>query len=117
MTVAVQNADMVRYSDLNATFHSRLQSIAQHQLAGRIIEQLNAQMVRHQFMLSLVPGRAEISLPEHLAIIDAVCAKDPDAAEQAMRTHLSSVLEALGSVATATARVPQIGLALQPEGT
>jgi DNA-binding GntR family transcriptional regulator len=116
MTVAVQNSDMMRYSDLNATFHSRLRSIAQHRLASRIIEQLNAQMVRHQFMLSLVPGRAAISLPEHIAIIDAVCAGDPVAAEQAMRSHLDSVLDALSSVAESAARVPQFGASALPEG-
>jgi DNA-binding GntR family transcriptional regulator len=115
MTVAVRNSDMMRYSDLNATFHSRLRSIAQHQLASRIIEQLNAQMVRHQFMLSLVPGRAAVSLPEHIAIIDAVCARNPQAAEQAMRIHLDSVLDALSSVAESAARIPPFAAAVQPE--
>ncbi len=32
---------------------------------------------------------------EHAAIIDAVVARDPDAAEQAVRSHLLSVIAAL----------------------
>ncbi|WP_214325803.1 FCD domain-containing protein [Nonomuraea sediminis] len=40
-------------------------------------------------------GRPGVSLPEHLAIIDAVCAHDPEAAEQAARAHLRSVIKTL----------------------
>ena len=97
MTAAVGQADMLRYSELNAQLHSRVRTIARHATANRIIEQLNGQIVRHQFRLSLVPGRPAVSLPEHLAIIEAVCARDPEAAERAMQAHLTSVLDALSS--------------------
>ena len=97
MTAAVGQADMLRYSELNAQLHSRVRTIARHATANRIIEQLNGQIVRHQFRLSLVPGRPSVSLPEHLAIIEAVCARDPEAAERAMQAHLTSVLDALSS--------------------
>ncbi|GAA4672152.1 GntR family transcriptional regulator [Phytohabitans rumicis] len=99
MTAAIERADMLRYSELNAQLHSKVRAIAQHAPATRIIDQLNAQMVRHQFRLSLVPGRPTVSLPEHLAIIEAVCARDPDSAERAMRVHLTSVLDALAAFA------------------
>lgn len=39
--------------------------------------------------------RGEYALPEHLAIIEAVSARDPARAEEAMRAHLTSVIEAL----------------------
>ena len=99
MTAAVASADMLRYSELNARLHGRIRSIARHSSATKIIEQLNGQMVRHQFRLSLVPGRPSVSLPEHLAVIEAVCARDPDKAEAAMRAHLTSVLDALATFA------------------
>jgi DNA-binding FadR family transcriptional regulator len=38
---------------------------------------------------------------EHAAIIDAVASGDPDAAEAALRTHLSHVAEALRQAQTA----------------
>lgn len=80
---------------MNGTLHSRLRVIAHHSTATRIIEQLNGQMVRHQFRLSLLPGRPGVSLPEHLAIVDAVCARDPEAARKAMMEHVGSVIATL----------------------
>lgn len=104
MTAAVENMDTLGYSELNAQLHSSVRRIADHHTATRIIEQLHGQMVRHQFRLSLVPGRPSVSLPEHLAIIDAVCARDPEQAARAMRVHLDSVLKMLTTVVTSTTR-------------
>lgn len=98
MRAAVTHMDMLGYSELNARLHSTVRRIADHGTASRIIDQLHGQMVRHQFRLALVPGRPSVSLPEHLAIIDAVCARDPKQAEQAMRTHIDSVLKMLTAV-------------------
>jgi DNA-binding GntR family transcriptional regulator len=106
MTAAVERADMLSYSELNAKLHSTVRAIAQHATATKIIEQLNAQMVRHQFRLSVVPGRPSTSLPEHLAVIDAICAREPERAGRAMSAHLGSVLDALASVATASLARP-----------
>jgi DNA-binding GntR family transcriptional regulator len=99
MTEAVRGTDMMRYSELNAQLHGKVRSIARHSSATKIIEQLNGQMVRHQFRLSLLPGRPSVSLPEHQAIIAAICARDPESAERAMRVHLTSVLDALAAFA------------------
>ncbi|OLF19149.1 GntR family transcriptional regulator [Actinophytocola xanthii] len=98
MSAAVEQMDMLGYSELNAQLHGTIRGIARHGTATRIIEQLHGQLVRHQFRLSLVPGRPSVSLPEHLAIIDAVCARDPERAERAMRVHLDSVLKTLTTV-------------------
>ncbi|MCU1679633.1 MAG: transcriptional regulator, GntR family protein [Amycolatopsis sp.] len=103
MGAAVAQMDMLGYSDLNAQLHGSIRRIASHETATKIIDQLHGQLVRHQFRLSLVPGRPSVSLPEHRAIIDAVCARDPDRAEQAMRVHLDSVLEMLNTVASTPA--------------
>lgn len=100
MSAAVAQMDMLGYSELNAQLHSTLRRIADHHTATRIIDQLHGQMVRHQFRLALVPGRPSVSLPEHLAIIDAVCARAPRRAEQAMRAHLDSVLKMLTAAVT-----------------
>ena len=62
---------------------------------GRLLERLNGQLVRHQFQLSLRPGRPQASLPEHLAIIAAVAGRRPAEAEDATRRHLRSVISAL----------------------
>jgi DNA-binding FadR family transcriptional regulator len=51
--------------------------------------------VRFQYRTSLVPGRAERSFAEHSAVVEAVSAGDPDAAEAAMRRHLGAATDAL----------------------
>jgi DNA-binding GntR family transcriptional regulator len=100
MSSAVAGLDMLGYSDLNARLHGTVRRIARHHTATRLIEQLHGQMVRHQFRLAFVPGRPSVSLPEHLAIIDAICARDPQRAERAMHAHIDSVLKMLTTVAT-----------------
>ncbi len=58
MRVAVGAAELLRYSDANARLHARIRSIAGHDTATAMIERLRAQLVRHQFSVSLIPGRA-----------------------------------------------------------
>ena|SRR3981081_3564585 len=90
-----REGDPIKYSHLNHELHSAISDIAGQQSATDLIGRLNAQIVRHQFQLSLRPGRPQKSLGEHLAVVEAVLARDPVAAEQAMRAHLDSVIVAL----------------------
>jgi len=99
MRQAYERSELLAYSDLNARLHRRIREIARHSTSANLIERLGAQVVRHQFRLSLQPGRPAISLPQHERIIESVVARSPDAAEQAMRLHLSSVVEALRDTA------------------
>jgi DNA-binding GntR family transcriptional regulator len=100
MREAYERSELLAYSDLNARLHRRIREIARHGTSAALIERLGAQVVRHQFRLSLQPGRPAVSLPQHERIIEAVAAGQPDAAEHAMRLHLASVAEALrGSAA------------------
>jgi DNA-binding GntR family transcriptional regulator len=95
MRAAYARSELLAYSDLNARLHRRIREIGRHGTSASLIERLGAQVVRHQFRLALQPGRPAVSLPQHERIIAAVAAGDPDAAEQAMRSHLASVAEAL----------------------
>ncbi|MFD0772737.1 GntR family transcriptional regulator [Streptomonospora algeriensis] len=94
----VGQGDVLGYSEANQLLHRRIRELSGQQTAGAVLERLRAQSVRHQFRLSLQPGRPGTSLPEHLAIIEAICDHDPEAAERAMRAHLSSVIDALEEV-------------------
>jgi DNA-binding GntR family transcriptional regulator len=98
MRRAVSAGEFRRYSDLNQRLHALIQDIAGHRTAEGIIETMRGQMVRHQFMLSLHPGRPAISLPQHERIIAAIRERDPKAAEDAMREHIASIIEALRDV-------------------
>jgi DNA-binding GntR family transcriptional regulator len=104
MRTAVRRAELLRYSELNASLHTAIRDIAAHETSARLLRQLRDQTVRHQFSLSLVPGRPAVSLPQHEAIVAAVTARDPAAAERAMHDHLQSVIEALQALPVAAVR-------------
>ena len=101
MREAVSGGELLAYSDLNQRLHQRIMAMAAQPVAAALVERLHAQIVRHQFRLALQPGRPRVSLPEHERIVDAIAAGDPEAAEDAMRHHVASVVDALKATAAA----------------
>ena len=95
MTKAVADGEPVTYSELNQELHAKVREFSGQRTAVDLLERLNAQLVRHRFQLALRPGRPQHSLSEHLAMIEAIRSRDPQAAETAVRAHLTSVIEAL----------------------
>ncbi|WP_038039296.1 GntR family transcriptional regulator [Thermus thermophilus] len=87
--------DLLAMSELNALFHRTLVEASRHRTAARLIEALRAQGVRYQYRTILVPGRSQRSLEEHRRILEAVSARNEEAAERAMREHLQGVMAAL----------------------
>lgn len=98
ITDAVASGNLVEYSRLNQEMDRRIRDLSHHATATQLLERLRAQSARHQFRLAFHPGRAAQSAPEHIAIIDSILAKDPDAAEAATRAHLSGIVEVLRSL-------------------
>lgn len=97
MRDAVEAFDPMLYSELNERLHTRIAEIADHQVAAEVVNRLQVQLTRFQMRLSLKPGRPVATLVDHEKLIEAVASGDPDAAGEAMRTHLEEVVEALGS--------------------
>ena len=95
VTDDVADGEPVKYSALNRELHRMVLEISGQAVAAGLLARLNGQFVRHQFQLSLRPGRPQQSLPEHLAIIDAIASRDPAKAEEVARRHLRSVVRAL----------------------
>ena len=104
MRHAVARSELLAYSELNAKLHAAIRDVAAHETASRLLRQLRDQTVRHQFTLSLVPGRPTVSLPQHEAIVAAISARNPEEAEQAMRDHLESVIDAFRALSVAAMR-------------
>ncbi|MGH3135857.1 MAG: GntR family transcriptional regulator [Gaiellaceae bacterium] len=89
--------DLLGASDANADLHAALLELSEHGTARRLIRALSSQTVRYQYRTILIPGRSAASAAEHAAIVAAVVAGDADDAEQAMRSHLFNVAQALQS--------------------
>jgi DNA-binding GntR family transcriptional regulator len=104
MQHAVRTGDLLEYSELNRQLHALIRALGGQSTAQAILERLRGQNVRHQFRLALHPGRAAVSLPQHLEIIEALCAGDSEAAEAAVRRHLHSVIDTLPEVGNAPGR-------------
>jgi DNA-binding GntR family transcriptional regulator len=99
---AVAANDPLKYSETNHELHRVVGVISGQTVAVTLLDRLHAQLVRHQFQLALRPGRPGQSLGEHLAIIDAIISRDPEAADMATRRHLTSVITALQATETTT---------------
>ncbi|MDA5146281.1 GntR family transcriptional regulator [Streptomyces sp. AD681] len=91
MRAAVASGDLSTYSTLNTELHSSLAHMSGQAVAEALLNRLKGQMVRYQFRLALRAGRPGESLPQHLAIIEAIVTGDGPAAEAAVRAHLESV--------------------------
>ncbi len=90
MRRAVKDADDMAFSRCNGALHREIQRIASNATATRILSTLRSHLVRLQYRVILLPGRPQSSLAEHQAIVAALCANDANAAEKAMRRHLTS---------------------------
>jgi DNA-binding GntR family transcriptional regulator len=98
MERSVADGEPLKYSALNHELHRLIREISAQTIAADLLERLNGQLVRHQFQLSLRPGRPQASLPEHLAMITAIAGRRPAEAEEATRRHLRSVISALRDI-------------------
>lgn len=101
MQLVVDRGDREAYSQLNRTLHGRVIEIADQPTAAETIARLRGQAIRYHFQLATRPDRPQASLPQHMAIIEAICTRNPDAAGRAMHEHLASVTEAIAASAVA----------------
>jgi GntR family transcriptional regulator, rspAB operon transcriptional repressor len=89
---------------LDERFHRTLAEAADKHYAWTVIEEVKAQMdrVRH---LSFHPLHIDHLIDQHVGIVEAVAARDPDTAERVMRTHLREII---GSLADLVAERPDL---------
>ncbi|MCZ2829287.1 GntR family transcriptional regulator [Modestobacter sp. VKM Ac-2986] len=101
MTGAVAAGDVLKYGELIQQLHGLIAEVARHAVAADLVGKLQAQLVRHQFRLSLRPGRPQVSLAELTALVAAITDRDPDRADAAAVAHFRSVIAALSQPPTA----------------
>lgn len=92
-------ADIAGYAEHTRAIFETYVRIADQPVAADILGRLRAQNNRHRYRLTYRNERAKVSLPFWLAIVDAICARDPHRAEAALRDHVGNVRESMKAVA------------------
>lgn len=89
------SGDTTAYAELTHQLFEIYVRIAEQPAAQEILTRLRARNIRHRFRLTYRPGRPKIALPYWLALIDALCRRDPEAARLAVQRHAANVREAM----------------------
>lgn len=88
-----------RFIRLDEAFHAALAQASGKARVWRLLEGLKAQMDRVRFLNLVNHFPMEALLAQHEAIVRAIAARDPAAAEAAMRRHLRQILDDLPQIA------------------
>lgn len=76
-------------------FHRRIAILSGHPNLWRVARQEKVQIDRCRVLHLPISGRREMVMEEHRAILAALAARDPEAADRAMAEHLANVLPGL----------------------
>jgi DNA-binding GntR family transcriptional regulator len=93
------DGDTGAFLRLDETFHHAVAHSADCDYAWHVLEGLKAQMDRVRWLYTPDATPIGMLIDQHAAIVDAIAAGSPDAAEQAMRSHLSEILVSLPRLA------------------
>lgn len=97
--LAAQNDQVREFLSLDDSFHQLLTQIANCPLAWETIESIKATMDRVRFLsLSQVSPPSSL-IQQHYLIFNALKARDPDAAEKAIREHLQEMIYSITPIA------------------
>ncbi|MGB3246007.1 MAG: GntR family transcriptional regulator [Sulfitobacter sp.] len=88
---AMANADRNEFLAADEAFHREICIIARVEYVWDLLQETKAHMDRIR-MLSLDTSSRTIALQEHIALLDAFVANDPDAAEKIITDHISRIL-------------------------
>lgn len=92
---AAARGDLEAYGDLDLAFHRTLWEASQNERLRQSAENLHGLVRLLISTTAALPGRLPQSLSEHRLVLEKVVAKDPDAAENAMRQHVRQAWKAL----------------------
>jgi len=94
---ALAEGNLALCSERGKRFHDAIINKADNQRLTLIIRNLDDHVQRFRLLSDQISGRLNKSVREHRRILEALRQRDPAAAEQAMRDHLSSVLQDLSA--------------------
>lgn len=89
--------DYIGFFEVDEEFHGLLAEIAGVPEAWQLVLSNKTHVDRARLQLqSAIPGRAQTAYQEHLLIVDAIKAGDPDLAASLISRHVNSALDILG---------------------
>lgn len=95
---AVAAGDRDRFHAEDEALHRGIAEAAGHLAIWAMIEQIKVQLDRYRRLTLPQPRRMEHSLGEHVAVVDAIAARDASAAMSAMTVHLDGLSSSLAAV-------------------
>jgi|SRR5436190_14923427 len=96
--VARDGSDASAFFALDDELHSTLCEMSGRPIAWTIVARANGHLNRVRRLSLAEPRYIAEMIKEHMAVVDAVGAGDPDAAEDALRHHLRMVLSDLPTI-------------------
>lgn len=91
----VADNDYPGFYKLDAEMHALMLSFTGYRNLAQVAETAWLQVNRARQLILPVPGRVAQTLEEHRTIVDAIEARNPEAARQAVRTHLRQLIRYL----------------------
>jgi GntR family transcriptional repressor for pyruvate dehydrogenase complex len=91
------------FHEADLAFHHAVFLAAGNTALAALVRRLHSALLLARLPLARPEYRIARALPEHLAILAAIQALDPDAAREAMRVHLATVAQYLGEHAESEA--------------
>lgn len=109
-----QAGDIDNYYETNAQIHEAVQGLADNHWLSDMVSSLRKLLSLSRWQSLSLPGRITQSCAEHLAIFQALKARDGEQAEAITRTHLMRQLDALHILAGQAEFVDASGAPQEP---
>ena len=98
-TLLVEDLDFAGFYQADEDFHALLMRFTGYPRLTAVARNVSLQVTRARMLLLPTPGRATETLEEHQAVTEAVRARDPEAARQAMQHHLDQLMPRIEALA------------------
>ncbi|HVM99714.1 MAG TPA: GntR family transcriptional regulator [Caulobacteraceae bacterium] len=102
----LESGDLERFYDIDEAMHGLLFAAVESPRAARLLDAARAPLDRVRRLALPEPGRPEATYAEHLRLVDALRAGDPEYAAAAMRVHLGMVGQAVERELAKTPEAP-----------
>lgn len=96
----IEDGDQKGFYATDEEFHALLMKFTGFKKLPSVTQLVSLQVTRARILLLPAPGRAENTLTEHQAILDAIRERDPIAARTAMQEHLHQLPPRIEELAT-----------------